>query len=113
MTMIYGICAAIIGIAVCFRLLNWLAARTYKPGRDEIADKLRKVLDGSMTIYEWDEFICVPIGHDEKLNSIREKCAELEIDEFCHRQNAEEQDQWIYNESGLAVIRMLLSELET
>src|SRR4030043_336139 len=89
------------GIFALFSLLNWWAARTYKPTQTEVAEKLRRVLDGTMTWDEWDEFTCVPMRHNDDLDKFRRRCVEMETSEFCTREDAQEQAKWIYNQKGL------------
>lgn len=108
----YVIAVIVIGIIGFFGFLNWMTGIKYKPSRDEVEDKLRRVLDSTMTWEEWDEFICVPIKHDKELNLVRIKCAEMKGAEFYHRGNADDQKKWIFNERGLERVGELLSKLK-
>ena len=65
-----------------------------------------------MTWDEWDEFTCVPMRHNDDLDSIRRRCVEMETSEFCTRENSQEQETWIYNQKGLDEVKKLLTELE-
>lgn len=108
----YIILGIIAGIIVFFSFLNWITAKSYKPRPEEVADKLRRVLDGTMTWHEWDEFVCVPMRHNDALERIRKRCVEMESKEFCTRIKQDEQEKWIYNQKGLEEVNILLKELE-
>ncbi len=112
MIALYVILGLILGIIVLFSFLNWLTDKTYKPTPSEVADKLQRVLNGTMSYEEWDEFICVPMRHNDALEKIRMRCVEMETNEFCTRENQEEQDTWIYNQKGLDVVKAVLNEIE-
>ena len=100
------------GLVLQFAFLNWLTARTYKPSRQEVTDVLRRVQDGTMSWYEWDEFVCVPMRHDALLEEIRQACATMETAEYKCRENLEDAEKWIYNQKGLQEVRRVLERLE-
>ena len=112
MTPLYIILGVILGIIVLFSFLNWLTSKTYKPTPSEVAEKLQRVLNGTMSYEEWDEFICVPMRHNYSLEGIRKRCVEMESEEFCTRTNQNEQKKWFYNQKGLEEVKILLMELE-
>lgn len=108
--LIFGSFCAI--VLAFFKFLELRTAKTYKPSPDEVAEKLRRVLAGTMPWQEWDEFVCVPIRNDDELNSIHLRCAEIQTEEFMWRENGEEREKWNYNDKGLLVIRALLTTLQ-
>ncbi|MGZ5780525.1 MAG: hypothetical protein ACXWIN_06150 [Burkholderiaceae bacterium] len=112
MNLVYTIAVIVIGILGFFGFLNWRTGKKYKPSRDEVEDKLRRVLNGTMTWEEWDEFICVPIRHDKELDLVRIKCAEMKGEEYYHRENVDDQKKWVFNERGLEQVGELLSKLK-
>lgn len=99
-------------VYVIFRFLNWVSGKTYRPTKTQIESNLSRVLNGTMTWDEWDEFICVPIRYNQDLDLIRRQCKALLRDEYTIRNSSKDQMQWIYNERGLVEIRNLLTSLE-
>jgi hypothetical protein len=85
----------------------------YYPTRDDVRQKLRRVLDGTMTCYEWDDFTHIPLKRAPALERIRTACFELEQQgDLVHRDDPKMEEKWMYNERGLERIRELLKELE-
>ena len=99
-------------ILAFFKFLDLRTEKTYKPNAEEVAIKLRRVLEGTMPWQEWDEFVCVPIRYDDELNFIHLRCAEIQTKEFVWRDNEDEREKWNYNDKGLAVIQDLLITLQ-
>ena len=107
-----AICVGLLFVFLAFfKFLDIRTAQTYKPSPEEVAEKLRRVLAGTMPWQEWDEFVCVPIRYDEELNYIHLRCAEMQTEAFTWRENEEDREKWIYNDTGLASVRDLLAAL--
>jgi hypothetical protein len=63
----------IIGVVLFLLILQKISNRTYKPTKDEIIDRLKKVIDGSIDYSDFDELCCVKIAYDSSLENIRQK----------------------------------------
>lgn len=111
MKVIYIFISLVVGFILFFKFLNWKTAQSYNPSRDEVEDKLSRVLNGTMSWEEWDDFVCIPITHDDELEIIRNQCAEMTGNEFYDCENIEEQKVWIFNDQGLVKVRELLVKL--
>lgn len=84
----------------------------YRPSRAEVRATLQRVLDGTMTWQEWDNFTHIPIKDDPFLESIRTKCEEMETGEFVHRDDPKLEEKWVYNDKGLEIVKGLVHEIE-
>ena len=81
--------------------------------KEEVRKKLRRVLDGTMTYYEWRDFTHIPLKHDPMLENIRQACIEMENQgSLIHRDDPKMTAKWIYNEKGLERVKELLLKLE-
>jgi hypothetical protein len=67
------IISIIIGVILFFLILQRISDRTYKPTKDEIIDRLKKVIDGSIDYSDFDELCSVKIAYDSSLENIRQK----------------------------------------
>lgn len=73
--------------------------------KTEVVKYLEDFLSGRGSVWNWDDFISVPIG-DTELENVRLRCATLP--ESCR---PEKPGQYC-NEEGLAVLRTLLVRLQ-
>jgi hypothetical protein len=63
----------IIGVVIFFIILQKISARTYKPTKGEIIERLNKIIDGSIDCSDLDELCSVKIVYDSSLENIRQK----------------------------------------
>ena len=104
-------CVITVGVAL-FAFLNLRTARTYRPTVDQIVSTLDAVLASRGTYSAWDEFICVPIRHDEDLEKVRLYCIALESETYLDKSRAA---GWRgdagFNATGLARIKEIRDSL--
>jgi hypothetical protein len=95
------------GLFLAFVALIYFTSRNYSVTKQQIIDLLRGVLNNTTDWGEWDNFTHIPITNDPSLEIIRKKCFGLEQKEFSDPEN-----NYLYNERGMAEIRKILTELE-
>ena len=104
--------AAILVIAFIIMVIRDRLHPNY-PSKGDVVQKLRRVLDGTMSWHEWDDFTHIPLKRDSIQEDIRKACFEMEDqDDLCHRDDPKMQEKWIYNEAGLEKVKALLRKLE-
>ena len=100
--------AAILGV---FRFLQWLSDRTYKPTPQDVARILEANLEGRLDLAAFDEFSCVRIAYDPRLDRIRERFNEIVEDPNYITGEATSQNAAPLSEAGKAKLRELIDEL--
>lgn len=84
--------------------LVWLARRTARPTRADVADTLEAFLNGTGRPHDWEAFVARPLG-DPHLESIRTRCGHLPV-EFPPQRPGQ-----YCSEAGMRTLRSLISEL--
>ena len=81
--------------------------------KEDVRQILCRVLDGTMSFHEWDDFTHIPLKHDQLLEGIRLACLDLDTQgDMIHRDDNKMEEKWIYNEKGLDRVKDLLQKLE-
>lgn len=83
-------------------------APVYRPTKEEIQVLLTSLLDGTLAEQEWQFFLDMPIRHDAELETIRERCLQLQETQALRPKNQKARLQ----EGGLIRIRYILNQLE-
>ena len=111
MTALIIIIAIVAAILLFFAFLQWLSDRTYKPTTSEIASILEACKDGRMSLGEFDEFSCVRIAYDSRLDAVREKFNQIVDDPKNIEGDFSEEDATALNDIGKNKIEELIEEL--
>lgn len=90
---------------------NWLSDRTYKPKVTEVIQHLEDCRAGRMGRGQFDEFSCVRIAYDRRLDAIRKKFCDIAIDPQNIEGNNSENDWLVLNNTGKRKIDELINEL--
>lgn len=109
--------AAVVGggiaaVFVLFRVLQWQSDRTYRPSRDESRHILEASLEGRLDLGTFDEFSCVRIAHDPRLDRLRERYNAIVDDPACILGEITELNATPLNEQGRARLRELINKLD-
>jgi hypothetical protein len=106
--------ALIGGIALLFWLLQYSSDKTYRPAAGEVATTLRALSAGQLSWAELDEFSCVRIAYDQRLDQLRERCNDI-LDDASSFASAEQNKGKAVQLSnvGQARVKELIDELET
>ena len=107
----YIIIAIVVGIVSFFAVLNWLSDRTYKPTIPEIVSILEASQNGRLSLAEFDEFSCVRIAYDSRLDSVREKFNQIVDDPVNIDGDFSERNATALNDVGKSKIGELIDEL--
>ena len=107
------IAIALLGLFFAFFwFLQWLSDRTYKPSRDQIKRIFEATIEGKLSLGAFDEFSCVRIAYDPRLDRLREKYKRI-VDDPAHMAGEITwQNITPLNEAGKEKLRELISELE-
>lgn len=94
-----------------FGYLQWLSNRKYKPGKQDIAAILQACIMGTLSNEALDEFMCVKISYDHRLDRIRMRFNEIMAD----KKNLEDIQSidvsgMLLNNDGKRQVESLLSE---
>ncbi len=91
--------------------------RPVRRERSEVASIIRAMLDGTVSDFVWDDFVCVPIA-DPWLDEVRQRCAGINEEflvetskEFLSSESAKLLRSYVSSE-GQAVLRGYIEELE-
>src|SRR3989442_9035510 len=103
---------AIAAIFALFWVLQQLSDRTYRPSRDEIRQILQASLEGRLDVKALDEFSCVRIAYDRRLDRLRERYNAILDDPLCLLGEITKSNATPLSEQGLARVRELVNELD-
>jgi len=109
-TAIVGAIAAILGL---FWILQRLSDRTYRPSPAEIREILRASLEGRLNWKALDEFSCVRIAYDRRLDQLRERYNAILDDPASLLGQATESNATPLSEQGLARVRELINDVDS
>lgn len=87
--------------------LLWVRTPRYRIERHNVITLLEMVLTGQATENDWQVFAAVPLRHDAVLDSIRDRCMEIEEQEYIGRETP-----FLFSQKGLDEIRSILLELK-
>ena len=73
MFLIIGAVGGVALIAAFFFVLQRLSDKTYRPSATQVRDIIEASVEGRLTLGSFDEFSCVRIGYDKRLDEIRER----------------------------------------
>ena len=90
---------------------NRISDRTYKPTISEMIQHLEDCKAGRMSRGQFDEFSCVHIAYDPRLDTIREKFNDITDDPQNIEGGFSETDQTALNALGKNKIERLIDEL--
>jgi hypothetical protein len=91
-------------LAVILGLLVWRTTHPYRVSPEQMADRLRRVLDGKMPSEEWHQFIHRRISRHPYLDSVRLRLLELPL-------KAYRDDETLYRTGEIQKISAILDEL--
>jgi hypothetical protein len=74
---------ALAAVFVMFRGLQWNSDRTYRPSVDDVRNAVQASLEGRLGIMAFDEFSCVRIVYDPRLDRLRERYNSIVNDPAC------------------------------
>lgn len=106
------IIAIVVVVFLIFGVLQWLSDRTYKPTISEVVGILETCRDGRLSLGEFDEFSCVRIAYDPRLDTIREKFNQIVDDKENIDGNFSREDATALNDIGKGKIGQLIEELQ-
>ena len=105
----------VIGVVLIFAffwVLQFFSDRTYKPTKKEIAEIIQKSIDGRLDLGKFDEFSCVRIAYNSKLDAIREKYNDIVSNkEYFSVNEITGEDAAALNDKGRIELRKLMDEL--
>lgn len=87
--------------------LMWVRTPRYRIERHNVITLLEMVLTGQATENDWQVFAAVPLRHDAALNTIRERCMEIEEHEYMVNN-----PPFLFSQKGLSELRNVLLELK-
>jgi hypothetical protein len=106
------ISVAVVGLIVgLFHLLQHFSDKTYKPSLDDIRRNIQATIDETIDVARFDEFSCVRIAYDVRLEAIRHRYNEIVNSESYLPATNERRAVSPLNEAGKIELRKLLSEL--
>ena len=104
----------IITLGLSFLLLGLILAvlwkvRTpyYRLQRDNVIALLTLVVEGRATDNDWNVFTAVPLRHDPLLEAIRQRCLDIEEQEY----TGDATPPYLFTAKGMAELAEILSEL--
>ncbi len=103
--------AIVVVVFLLFGVLNWLSARTYKPTISDVIGILEACRDGRLSLGEFDEFSCVLIAYDPRLDAVREKFNQIVDDRENIDGDFSEEDATALNDLGKNKMGKLIEEL--
>jgi len=106
------IAGVIAAVFVLFRVLQWHSDRTYRPSGDDVRQILQASLEGRLGLKAFDEFSCVRIAYDRRLDRLRERYNAIVDDPTYMLGEIIESNATPLNEHGRARIRELINELD-
>jgi hypothetical protein len=105
------IIAVVAAIFLIFVVLQWTSDRTYKPTIAEIIGILDACQNGRLSLSEFDEFSCVRIAYDSRLDTVREKFNQIVGDSGNIDGEFSDEDATALNDAGKRKIGELIDEL--
>ncbi|MEH6825124.1 MAG: hypothetical protein V7629_14545 [Motiliproteus sp.] len=97
-------------------LLVWVLAHSqssyYRPTRQQVAELLQSVLDGSAQRSGWELFIAYPLYHDPELEQIRLLCVALTEGGPDSEPMASGIGGYLFDRAGRARLAQVLAELQ-
>jgi hypothetical protein len=105
------ILAVVAGIYLLFMILQWASDRTYKPTISDVIAILEDCKEGRMSRGQFDEFSCVRIAYDSRLDAIREKFNSVVEDPQNIDGDFSNEDATALNDAGRSKIVGLIDEL--
>lgn len=107
-----GIVAGLALVLGFFWVLQWLSDGTYKPSKNKIKEILEASIEGRLELNAFDEFSCVRIAYDKRLERIRKRYNQIvENPAYIEREITGENEPPL-NEQGKVKLRELIDELE-
>jgi len=107
-----AIIGAVAGIWILFWILQRNSDRTYRPSPDELRQILQASLEGRLDYKALDEFSCVRIAYDQRLDRLRERYNAILDDPASFLGEAAKSNATPFSEQGAGRVRELISELD-
>ncbi|MFW1678621.1 hypothetical protein ACFVYJ_12700 [Pontibacter sp. JAM-7] len=98
-------------VGLCLALL-YGKAPTYRPRRQDILVLLNAVLSGTASQDQWTVFLALPITHDPELESIRQRCIELDEGSAAESAACQGLNGKIYDSAGNARLKAISESLQ-
>jgi hypothetical protein len=64
--------AVLAAVIALFAVLNFQSRRSYRPSPADVTQILQSSIDGRLALGTFDEFSCVPIAYDARLDRVRQ-----------------------------------------
>ena len=93
-------------------ILQRISDRTYRPSPGEIKQILQASLEGRLDWNALDEFSCVRIAYDQRLDRLRERYNAILDDPASFLVEATESNATPFSEQGVARVPELINELD-
>jgi signal transduction histidine kinase len=112
LTIILAVVLVLVAAFIALILVaNRISDRTYKPTVSEMIRQLEDCKAGRMDSFQYDEFSCVRIAYDPRLDAIRQKFNDITDDPQNIEGNFSETDETALNDAGKNKIEELIDEL--
>jgi hypothetical protein len=107
-----AIVGAVAGILTLFWILQRISDHTYRPSPGEIKEILQASLEGRLAWKALDEFSCVRIAYDPRLDRLRARYNAILDDPASFLGEATESNATPFSQQGAARVRELVNELD-
>jgi hypothetical protein len=104
--------AALVAIFGLFVTLNLVSRRTYRPSPGTVKQILEASIDGKLSLADFDEFSCVPIAYDARLDGIRLSFCKIVDDPSNSFSEISRENSTPLTEDNKARVRQLIQEVE-
>ena len=98
-------------VLVLFAGLNFLSRRSYRPSADDVVEILESSVEGRLALGTFDEFYCVPIAYDARLDRVRQAFCSIVDDTSNALDGISHENSTPLTEQSKAKIRQLIQEV--
>lgn len=107
-----GIIGALAVVIVLFAVLQRLSDKTYRPSASQVRDIILASIEGRLDLGSFDEFSCVRIAYDRRLDQIRRRYNAIVEDSAYSEGEITKTNATPLNAEGKSKLQELLRELE-
>ncbi len=103
---------SIVGLFAFFYFMQRQSDKTYRPSAEDIKNIINASIEGRLSLAAFDEFSCVRIAYDKRLDNIRERYKHIvENREYIEGEFTKDNSTPL-NAQGKEELRKLIRELE-